>query len=328
MIHTLTEKLNFFQGVFGSGRLARNSINFDVRCPICAPKDPSKKKLSIRTDDDRCHCWVCGFKAHTVAPLIRKYGTLEDLITYRDKFMPASEVNRRCMIITLDDKPKKLALPDDFKLLTLLTRADPDVKSAWRYLAERNVSERDAWYFKIGISDEGRWSRRIIIPSFDADGELNYFVARAIDRTRKPKYDNPDVLKTPIIFNEINIDWSQRLVLCEGAFDMFKCIDNTVPLLGSDFNEESALFNKIVANSTPVALALDGDMWHKKTPRIAKKLSEYDVDVIVVDTRAWEDPGKMTKQEFKIALSQARKMEWNDTFMDRLSRASRTSLRL
>jgi hypothetical protein len=327
---SITEKIRFIESIFGTGKLARNSRNFDVRCPVCASKDPSKKKLSILLENDQLHCWACGYKAHTLAPLVRKYGNREKLAEYVEKYMPVTERNRRCPWIDADEpEPPKLALPKDFKLLVTASLRDPDVLAMRRYLSGRGIDERDMWYFKLGYSEEPRWKRRVIVPSFDAQGELNYFVGRTIDRFRKPKYDSPDVewgYKLSIVFNELNIDWSQELVLCEGAFDLMKCPDNAVPLLGSDLNGESALFNAIVAHSTPVVLALDDDMRIKKTPKIARKLAEYDVTIRIVRLPQDADPGELSRQHVKRLIVEAPVRSWNDTFMDRLDFASRTAL--
>lgn len=319
---TLTDKVKFYESVFGSGRMARNCKNFDVRCPICAPRDPNKKKLAIHTEDDRVHCWVCGYKARTLAPLIRKYGTRASLIEYRDRFMPESEYKRRCLDTAFVEE--KISLPKDFKLFATAGVRDPDVLAMRKYLNARNVSDRDLWFYKLGFSEAPEWRRRIIVPSFDAAGELNWYIGRTIDKFKRPKYEAPTGDRKHIIFNEINVDWTQRLVLCEGTFDMMKCGDNAVPLLGSDLNEESALFNSILVHSTPIALALDADMRITKTPLIAKKLANYDIDVIIVNVPS--DPGEMTKQEFKAALLDAQPLDWQQAFFDRLEHASKLSL--
>jgi hypothetical protein len=328
---SLSDHVRFVESVFGTGKLSRDSRNFDVRCPICAPSDRSKRKLAILLEDGRVHCWSCGYKAHTLAPLVKKFGTRDQLAEYRDRFMPAVERNRRCLDIDVGE-PEKLALPKDFKLIVTASLRDPDVLALRRYLMEplpkcRGLTERDMWYFKLGYSEELRWKRRVLVPSFDAQGELNYFVGRTIDRFRKPKYDSPDTqpgYKQTIVFNELNVDWSRELVLCEGTFDLMKCPDNAVPLLGSDLNEESALFNALVAHNTPVALALDADMRLKKTPKIARKLAEYDVAVRVV--KVPDDPGSMTKQEFKQHLAEAKPFSWSDAFTDKLESAAQTRL--
>jgi hypothetical protein len=316
---SLTDKIKFYESIFGRGRISSNGVNFDVRCPICAPKDPTKKKLSIRTDNDANHCWVCGWKARSLAPLLRKYGSQEHMAMYAAMLGRPAE-NR---LITSDrQEENKIELPKDFRLLTLASEMDPDVKAAWRYVYSRGLTDRDAWYFKFGISDEPRWKRRIIMPSFNEEGNLNYFAARAIDKNRKPKYDNPDVDKNPIVFNEINIDWTKQLTLVEGPFDMVKCPENSTALLGSDLDERHEIFNKILLHNTPVALALDGDMWHKKTPKIAKKLEEYNVNVVIVDVRPWGDPGSMSKSEVEKAICEAKQLSWSDRFSDKLNFAS------
>lgn len=311
-------KLKFIESLLGRGRLARNGKNFDVRCPSCAPRDHDKKKLAIRLSDDFNHCWTCDWKARSLVPLIRKFGTISQLREYGEKFA-------RRRLVPVDDRTASddvLVLPGGFRMLALAYKSDPDVRAAVKYVTSRGLTERDMWYFKIGVSDDPRWHRRIIVPSFDANGELNYYVGRAIDRGRKPKYDNPDVDKLPIIFNELNIDWTGRLVICEGAFDLFKCGENAVPLLGSTLNEESALFNAILIHSTPVALALDADMATTKLPRLATKLLEYDIDVVVVDVSSYGDPGKMSKSEFNEALLSAKPFDWLSTFKNRLSSAA------
>lgn len=328
MLQSITNRLAFYESVFGRGSLATNGKNFSVRCPFCAPKDPNKRKLAIHVEDDLNHCWTCGWKAYTLAPLIRKFGSQEQLNRYRDEFMP-SEAKNRFGPENVEAEKKKLELPNDFCLLTLASLGDPDVKAAWIYLTKRNVTLRDAWFYKLGVSKDHRWKRRVIMPSFDSDGNLNFFVGRNIDEfDRRSKYDNPDDDKLSVVFNEMNIDWSSRLVICEGPFDLMKCGENAVPLLGSDFNEQSRLFNQILVHNTPIALALDGDMWYKKTPKIAKKLQSYNIDVTVVDTREAGDPGKMSKQQFKEALAMAGTPDWESTFFDRLERMSEIKLRV
>lgn len=329
MLQSITNRIAFFESVFGRGTLAANGKNFAVRCPICAPTDPSKRKLAIKVDDDLNHCWTCGWRAYTLAPLIKKFGTQEQLHRYRDEFMPEAARRRRDRSEDEGQQKKKLELPEGFRLLTLAASNDPDAKAAWNYLERRGVTWRDAWYFKLGIANDFKWKRRVIIPSFDEDGVLNYYVGRSFDASdRRSKYENPDEDKTAIIFNEININWSKRVVLCEGPFDLMKCGDNAIPMLGSDLNEQSRLFTQVLLHNTPVALALDGDMWYKKTPKIAKKLQEYDIDVVIVDTRDHVDPGQMTKQQFHDALELAKEPTWRETFFDRLEKMSEMKLKM
>jgi hypothetical protein len=322
---TITTAIEFIESVFGKGHLSRNN-NFDVRCPICDPSDPNKKKLSILLPSCKTHCWVCGFKSRSIAPLIKKYGTQAQLSVFKELFGISGVASQ---LVTGDVAvEQKIELPKDFRLLTLANTTDPDVKASWRYVLSRGLSEADAWYYKFGISSEPKWNRRVIMPSFDSEGLLNYFVARAIDKEKKPKYDNPHIDHRQIIFNEINIDWTKRLTIVEGPFDMTKCPENTTALLGSDFSEQHELFNRILVHNTPVSLAMDGDMWESKMPKIVKKLQEYDVDVLVVDVRPWGDPGNMSKAEFARSLEEATRRTWLDDFSSKLNRAANRLSRL
>jgi hypothetical protein len=326
VVTSLNDKLKFIEAVLGKGVLSRDSRNFDVRCPIpeCeSRRDKGKVKLSIRTDDFRNHCWVCGWTAHTLAPIIRKYGTREQMVDYRERIHPTANWSRK------EDVAGSpiVRLPADFQLLATSTSMHPDVKALRLYLTRRGLNENDFWYYKFGYSSEFRWRRRVIMPSFDARGSLNYFVARAVDPDRPKRYDNADAIKTEIVFNEINIDWTQRLVLCEGPFDMVKCGENVAPLLGNTLREESALFCAIITNTTPVAIALDSTET-KKALRLAAKFAEYDVPAAIIDVTPFKDPGEMTKQEFQEALERSITTDWGSRLSAKLNMATDVSLRV
>lgn len=324
-IVSTSEKCKFIESVFGRGRLSRDGKNFDVRCPVCASSDRTKLKLSFLVPNDVGHCWVCG-EHGSLWKFIRNFGSKEDLLEYREKFLPKDGSVRH--VWSDDEKPKQaLKLPDGFKMLAMcMSSLEPDVRAALKYCLKRNLTEADLWRYRLGIAPSFGWKRRIIIPSFDVDGKLNYYVGRAIDQGRRPKYENPDVNRADVIFNEIDVDWKQRVTLCEGPFDMFKCGENTIPLLGSDISVKSALFNAIVANDAHVALALDGDMWNTKLVKLTKLFTSYNVKVDVVDTRSFEDPATVTKEAFSEVLNVAKPLDWRDVFRSKLHRASRVKM--
>ena len=64
----------------------------------------------------------------------------------------------------------------------------------------------------------------------------------------------------------------------------------------------------------------------KKTPKIARKLVEYDIDVRIVRLPKDSDPGLLSRAEVKQLVADARPFNWNDTFLDRLDLFSRTAL--
>lgn len=323
MIHTVGEKIEFIRSVFGTVDVSRDSRNVAIVCPICDPTDRSKRKLVIRTDDDANHCWVCGWKARTLAPLLRKYAK-HRLREYCERFSKRSSFN-----VDIDDSEKpddEIKLPIGFRLLATARNGDAAAALAKRYVLGRGLTEQDLWRYKFGVCDDATYHERVIVPSFAADGSLNYYVARSI-RNVKPKYKNPSVPASQIVFDELNIDWKEQLVVCEGVFDYVKCGDNATPLLGSNVDEENELFNMIVLHGTPIVVALDDDV-AKKRDVFVKKLLDYDIDVRLIDLAGYHDPGSMSKEVFFERRLQAKPWNWNSSFFERLATASKTKLKL
>ena len=111
--------------------------------------------------------------------------------------------------------------------------------------------------FGIGFCDTGSHGGRIIIPSYNIKGNLNYYIGRSWDVNTKAKYRNPEAEKDKIIFWENLIDWNKDIYLVEGAFDgMF--LDNPVVMLGKHMSE--LLFETIYEKAMgEIIICLDGD---------------------------------------------------------------------
>jgi DNA primase len=112
--------------------------------------------------------------------------------------------------------------------------------------------------YQIGYTVDGEFAYRVILPSYDKDGYLNYFIARAWV-PKKMKYKNPTVPKDEIIFNEQNIDFNKDIYLSEGAFDML-FLDNCIPLLGKHVS--TLLFERLYNDAKgDIHICLDGDAY-------------------------------------------------------------------
>ena len=98
--------------------------------------------------------------------------------------------------------------------------------------------------YSIGYTTEGEYRGRIIVPSFDENEEINYFVSRSYVG-HKNKYKNPEAEKDKIIFNEHLINWEKNIYLVEGVFDMF-FLDNAIPVLGKTVSDK--LWGKLYEN--------------------------------------------------------------------------------
>lgn len=308
--------MSFCQEVFGPYRSTNAGANIEVVCPVCKDlkekqtgRTYSNRKLSIHTDMHVLHCWVCGYKAKNPIHLVKRYFP-NHLQNYLDKFLDAEELQiYKETKPTNDDSetPAVATLPEDFQLLATADPSDWYIRAARNYLKGRGADSPDMlWYWRLGVSKADREAyNRIIVPSFDKNGILNYYSARAMKDRMKEKYKNPLVLRENIVFNELNIDWQSELVLVEGVFDLMKCPENACPLLGAELPAHFLLFQRIVENGTPVVLALDPEA-QNKAYEIAKRLLEFDIPVKILKLLPnQEDVGSLAKSEFNELLQRA-----------------------
>lgn len=267
---TFTKKIKAIESTFGKGKISSQGNDIAVACPKCG--DSKKKKLSISLIDNKFNCWVCGYSGKNIGRYIgKKYPHLKDLFSVDFEEESSSE--------------EEIDFPNDFKVLTNYYDKkfiDPDIKIMVRYLKSRGVTKKMCEKYAFGFSNERKFYKRVIIPSFDANGRLNYYTARSIDENSKLKYLNAKVKRSDVIFNEIHIDYSKKITLVEGPMDSILGPDNSVSLLGSFLNEKYELFKNIIKHKCDVRIILDSDA-KSKQDKIADLLYEYGINVTTVD---------------------------------------------
>jgi len=165
---------------------------------------------------------------------------------------------------------------------------------------------------KIGYCSSGEYGGRVIIPSFNLNGRVNYFVGRSYTGNWR-KYLSPSVGRD-IVFNELYVDWNEDLIIVEGVFDAVVA-ENAIPILGSSLSVGSELFKKIVENDAATYIALDADA-EKKAMALISQLLKYDVELYKVDITPYSDVGEMSKKEFVERKNNAVKMN-NETYLSR-----------
>ena len=104
---------------------------------------------------------------------------------------------------------ENLFLPDEF--ISLASKSLPALHRLilLNYLKSRGITKQDIVRWKIGYCSSGKYEGRIIFPSFDLDGKLNYFVGRSYIGDWK-RYLNPPI-KNDIVFNHLYIDFLNPL---------------------------------------------------------------------------------------------------------------------
>ena len=270
------------------------------QCPVCKDSRKDKKKLIVRFDG-WYHCWICGLSGKSfftllkkVAPQSLKDPSLEGLVERKLQDLNSSE----------EETPTKVDLPEELYLVASDESYDPDIMAVRKYLEGRGLTKSDMFRWRISATKSGNFKRKAIIPSFDPDGEPNYFIARSID-DGKFKYQNCKRPKVEVVFNDIDIDWSMPVTLVEGVFDAIKCPENTVPVLGSSLPKESELFRKLWQNNCKVTVAFDPDL-KDKSHRVCSDLSKAGLEVLQVWAPDGKDFGAMKKDEVSAILKTAR----------------------
>jgi DNA primase len=234
---------------------SKGQISFD--CPVCAQEkgleSDGKGNLEINYIRGVYKCWACSETNGTQGPLgklLDHFATKQQKKTY-ELIRPSEEFVR--------EKPKVWArLPEGYKKFEDSNIRFIPHREAITYLYSRGITDEIIQKYDIGYTVTGDYAYRIIVPSYDMDGKLNYFIARAWT-PKKMKYKNPSVPKDEIIFNESRIDWTKDVYLCEGVFDGF-FLPNPIPMLGKMLSENlfTTLYEKVQGD---IHICLDGDAW-------------------------------------------------------------------
>ena len=230
----------------------RGQISFN--CPNC-DEGRNKHNLEVNYFNDVYKCWACGDSDGThgsLGKLFDKFGTKKQKKLYN--ILRPDETEKKVRV-----KKPKVTLPESFTLFKDSHPVYPVRRQAYNYLKSRGITDEIIEKFGIGFCDKGSHSGRIVIPSYDLKGNLNYYVGRSWDPNSRAKYRNPEAEKEKIIFWESLIDWNKDIYLVEGAFDgMF--LDNPVVMLGKHMSELlfETIYNKAKGN---VIICLDGDAW-------------------------------------------------------------------
>jgi hypothetical protein len=161
-----------------------------------------------------------------VMKLLKRYASPKNI---RDYLLIKPDADQ---VFDKEHKEIIVTLPEGYKKLSECTDKDYKSSSALRYLYDRGITDDIIKDYDIGYTNRGKFFNRIIIPSYDSNGKLNYFIARWFPKEyTKLKYVNPEAEKQEIIFNEGKLNLDATIYLVEGVTDHV-VTPNSIPLLG------------------------------------------------------------------------------------------------
>jgi DNA primase len=300
--------ISVLDSVLGTGSSLKGNEQAH-HCPFC---HHHKKKLQVNLDTQYWHCWVCDSKGRSIESLLRKLHVdkhqLSKIVHVYGEYRPStSETNEEVV---------NLILPKEFKPLHIKPKSiNPAYNNAIYYLNQRNIKMDDILKYNIGYCEDGLYGGRIIIPSYNEDGNLNYFVARSFYEDEPYKYKNPPVSRDVIVFDN-QINWDEPIVLVEGVFDSFSVKRNVIPILGKFIPRslKKKIFEKGVKEIT---IVLDSDAISdslKHTEFFIKNGIKVK-NVIPTD----RDAGEMGFEAVKELITQTEETGWDSLILTKLN---------
>lgn len=270
-------------------------------CPFC---HHYKKKLAVKLPEGRWHCWVCEEKGSNLHVLLKKLNASQ----YQHKEL-AQILGESIQLSTENDVvDERIFLPKEYIPLWRPSK-DFERKNALRYLKSRGITLKDIFKYTIGYCREGKYANRFVLPSYDENGQLNFFSTRAYYDTNTIKYLNPPGRKNKIIFYESHISWNLPIIICEGPLDAIAIRRNAIPLLGKTLSDR--LREKIFSEKVnTIYLALDSDAIQDSL-----KLAEYflseGIKVYLVDFDD-KDPADFKFEEIWKRINEANALTFGD----------------
>jgi DNA primase len=261
-----------------------------------------KQKLQVNVHNQNWHCWVSNTGGRTLFQLFKKvnashqhFDELKELVGDTPRYK-----------IKTDAKVEVVQLPIEFK--PLWNGGDSIVKRhALSYLYKRNIDDSDILKYNIGYCDTGLYSNRIIIPSYDSNGTLNFFVGRDFYSSTM-KYRNSPTTKDIIGF-DLFINWDEPIILCEGVFDAMAFKRNAIPLFGKTVMK--TLQKKIVESRVKtIYLALDNDAIGDAT-KISEHFINNDIKVKMMKFEE-KDPSETGFKSLLYLINRTKQTKFSD----------------
>ena len=251
-------------------------------------------------------CWVCQTRGRTIRSLLKQLKTPRDQAAEILKYLPkGSQIEYKQLSI--------IELPKEYQPLYSASSTSVVANLVKKYLYERGLTDNDFIKYGIGYCTSGEYGGRVIIPSYSQSNHLNYFVARSYDGSYY-KYRNPEASKD-IIFFENFINWSQPIILCEGAFDAIAIKRNAIPILGKNISK--SLYKKILTSPlTDIYIALDSDA-KIRALEVAEKFLNQGKKVFLIDMKD-KDPSDMGFKAFTQHIQTAEELDLSGLMLHKL----------
>jgi len=262
--------LNLLQKILGAGKIvSKDEVMF-----ICPFSHHRKPKLAVNLVTQRWQSWIdTNAKGRSIYALFKRLQVPSNYFTELSKIVKLPKNTK-----TEDTEKQFISLPYEYKKLSEY-RSELDYTKALNYLKKRNIQSYDIERYDIGYCSDGDYGGRIIVPSYDCDNKLNYFLARDYTGSAYLKYKNPPVSKDVVVF-ENQINYEEPIIFCEGVFDAMAIRRNAIALLGKNIPNKLKL--KLIEHDVKeITIVLDNDAY-KNAMSMSESLMKENIKVRLV----------------------------------------------
>lgn len=301
-----------FLGESKQGCYQNGVEQYQFCCPCCADENggkiDGKYNLEINFGIGKYHCWKCDIKGNLYR-LIKRYAGSEIANEYLEDVKLVLSTN----LYRLQDYEEltKTIVSEEIKLPKTFTKITDYKKlpiKLQKFLSNRKLTQDIIDKYNIGYT---KWDgediitrSRLIIPSYDKNGNLNYWVGRDFTGYERQKYLNVKSDRSKIIFNENMIEWDGDIILVEGIIDSI-LLPNCIPLMGKILLKDSLLYEKLTKKANGnIYICLDNDTTIDETKKIYKLLNngrlKNKIKYVVLDK--YKDFGEIYENEGRLGI--------------------------
>jgi DNA primase len=311
-----TKLFSSVESVLGKGKKTSNG-NVAYYCPFC---NHHKRKLEIQMitnsrGENHWNCWVCQKRGRKLINLYKQLNLGYNKIVELNSAL--GTVSKDINNLFTDNKnynSTHLTLPNEYKSF-LEAENTPDYRNALKYLREdRGFTDFDIIKYHLGFCDSGPYRHKIIIPSYDASGSLNFYAGRDFYGSEY-KHKNPNFSKDIVGF-ELYINWQLPVILVEGAIDAITIKRNAIPLFGKTIPTE--LRKRLIENRVKeIYICLDKDA-QKQALEVAEEFMNEGIVVYFVNLQE-KDPNEIGFERMVHIIKNTKPLSFSDLIKYKLN---------
>jgi len=258
--------------------VSKNGEHFHTRCPLCgdSSKSKSKKRFHIEYTDDNCkyHCFNCDeagdfYKLYSIIKGISRKQAWKEHHIYDSKQIKQFLKNDKPVLKkTVTALSTVSWIMDD--CLSIEDTPTGYMQKKYITILKKFIDDRMI-KIPVFISYKGRYKDRIIMPIYDGD-DMIYFQGRTINGS-DPKYLNPSIDKSLIVFNRDSFVKGQPIFITEGLLDAQSIGNNGTCCLGKNITDD--FLDIIYKYTKDIYIVLDNDEDGKEALKKLLKTSKY-----------------------------------------------------